>query len=253
MRKFFLILLSALACLSCSTRTKAPLIGISAGISERGTHTVPDTYVAAIRLAGGVPVILPALTDSALVEDLVARLDGLLFSGGADVDPARYGEEILPDAGVEINERRDTSELLYARAALRSGKEILGICRGAQLLNVAAGGSLYQDLPSQHPGPVAHRQEEPDGVPTHAIACEKGGFLFDLYGQDSLYVNSFHHEAVKVLASVFTVAAVAPDGIVEAYQGPHVLAVQFHPEKQLAAGDDSWLPLFRAFVVRCRR
>lgn len=253
MRKIFPAALLLLLCLAAPARGKAPLVGISAGFSRGGSHTVPDTYVAAVRKAGGEPVILPALTDSAAVEALVARLDGVLFTGGEDVDPARYGESILPDAGVSVNARRDTSDLLYARIALRRRKAILGICRGAQLLNVAAGGSLYQDLPSQHPSPIAHRQDAPDGDPSHFILCDRKAFLYQIYGLDTLAVNSFHHQAVKVLAPSFTVAAVAPDGIVEAYWNRRVLAVQFHPEKMLAAGDDDWLPLFRAFIDRCRR
>ena len=252
-RKLCLAILLAFLCLALPARRKAPLVGVSAGISRGGSHIVPNTYVDAVRKAGGEPVILPVLTDSAAVEALVARLDGLLFTGGEDVDPARYGEAVLPDAGVSVNARRDTSDLLYARIALRRRKAVLGICRGAQLLNVAAGGSLYQDLPLQHPGPVAHRQDAPDGEPSHPVLCDRDAFLYQIYGLDTLAVNSFHHQAVKVLAPSFTVAAVAPDGIVEAYWNRRVLAVQFHPEKMLSAGDEGWLPLFRAFIARCRR
>ena len=251
-RKLCLAILLAFLCLALPARGKAPLVGISAGFSRGGSHTVPDTYVEAVRKAGGIPVIIPVLTDSAAVEAVLARLDGVLFTGGDDIHPARYGEAILPGAGVEIEARRDTSDLLYARAALRRHKTVLAICRGAQLMNVAAGGSLYQDLPSQHPGPVAHRQTAPDGAPSHLVYCDEGGFLRDIYGLDTLAVNSFHHQAVKVLAPIYTRVAVAEDGIVEAFSNRWVLAVQFHPEKMLAAGDEDWLPLFRAFIARCR-
>lgn len=253
MRKITTILLLLVLSLSVSARGKAPLVGISSGFTKGGSNLVPSTYVNAVRQAGGIPVILPVLTDSAAVAAVVARLDGMLFSGGEDFNPARYGEVPIPEAGVEVNEIRDTSDLLYARAGLRARKQILGICRGAQLLNVAAGGTLYQDLPLQHPGPFTHRQETPPVEPAHFILCDKGAFLYGLYGLDTLAVNSFHHQAVKDLSPVFQRVAVAPDGIVEAFGNDRVMAVQFHPEKSLAGGDESWLPLFRLFIRRCRR
>lgn len=252
MRKTVFSFLLLLLCLSLSARGRAPLIGISASLTRSGGSTLSATYSDAVRKAGGIPVILPVLTDSALVSQVVARMDGLLFSGGEDFDPARYGEAVIPEAGVDISPVRDTSDLLYARAGLRARKPILGICRGAQLLNVAAGGTLYQDLPLQHPGPVTHRQTAPPDQPGHLVICPRNSFLYGLYGLDTLAVNSFHHQAVKDLAPRYRVAAVAEDGIVEAFECSGVWAVQFHPEKAIAAGDENWLPFFRAFVARCR-
>ena len=253
MRKTLLLLLFLSLAPTLSARGRAPLVGVSAGASRSRSSSAPAAYVDAVRKAGGIPVILPVLTDSAAVSAVVARVDGILFIGGEDFDPARYGEAVIPDAGVDINAVRDTSDLLYARAGLRTGRMLFGICRGAQLLNVAAGGTLYQDLSLQRPGPVAHRQQAPDGEPSHLISCDRDGFLYAIYRLDTLAVNSFHHQAVKDLAPRFRCDAVATDGVVEAFGNARVMAVQFHPEKMLAAGDENWVPLFRSFVDRCRR
>ena len=244
-RKLCLAILLAFLCLALPARRKAPLVGVSAGISRGGSHIVPNTYVDAVRKAGGIPVIMPVLTDSAAVEAVLARLDGVLFTGGDDIHPARYGEAILPGAGVEIEARRDTSDLLYARAALRRHKTVLAICRGAQLRNVALGGSLYQDLPAQVEGVLPHRDT------THMIGVEKGSVLFDLFGSDSLLVNTFHHQAVKDVAPGSRVTARSSDGVVEAFENANVVAVQFHPERMFQA-DPSWLGLFRYLVDKAR-
>ena len=145
---------------------------------------------------------------------------------------------------VEIDSVRDRSDSLLARAALACGKPVLAICRGSQLMNVILGGSLYQDLPSQFSGSVAHSGK------THKIALEEGSVLAGLYGTDSLTVNSMHHQAVKDPAPGIRITARSADGIVEAWETPQIVAVQFHPEKMLAAGDSAWLPLFKAFVSR---
>ena len=135
------------ACTSRHEAAEAPLIGISCGISAAGVNTLHDSYVQAIACAGGIPVIVPVLTDSAAVASVLEHLDGIVFSGGEDFDPALYGEEIIPDAGVSINAIRDTSDLLYARGALAASIPVLGICRGCQLMNVAAGGTPIVSRP----------------------------------------------------------------------------------------------------------
>jgi len=190
-----------------------------------------------------VPVILPTVQTAAQAEELLSRLDGIVFSGGEDVSPAYYGETKL-NSTVECDSIRDLSDSLLARAALRSGKPVLAICRGSQLMNVMLGGSLYQDIPSQRPDAVVHADT------THLVGLEPGSLLYRLYGPDSLKVNSFHHQAVKAEAPGITVVARAADGIVEAWETPQVTAVQFHPEKMLAAGDDSWLAFFEAWLEK---
>ena len=228
---------------SCS-KQDAPLIGISCGRTSTGAATLATNYTDAIAKAGGIPVVLPIIDDPALAETLLAKVDGIVFSGGPDLDPAEYGEEVLNET-VSIDAVRDRSDLLLARAALASGKPVLAICRGEQLMNVVLGGSLYQDLPAQVEGVLPHSDT------THMIGVEKGSVLFDLFGLDSLMVNTFHHQAVKDVAPGSRVTARSSDGVVEAYENANVLAVQFHPERMFQA-DPSWLALFRYLVDKAR-
>ena len=186
-------------------------------------------------------MVIPTVSDEAQAAAVMESVEGIVFSGGEDVNPAWYGEEVWNET-VEIDFVRDRSDSLLARAALACGKPVLAICRGSQLMNVILGGSLYQDLPTQHPGVVAHSGAG------HKIGIEEGSVLARVYGLDSLTVNSFHHQAVKEPAPGIRVTARAADGIVVAWETPQIIAVQFHPEKMLAAGDSTWLPLFRAFV-----
>ena len=235
----FLILMTSIC--SCSKQA-APLIGISCGRTSTGAATLSTNYTDAIAKAGGIPVVLPIIDDPALAESILAKLDGIVFSGGPDLDPAEFGEEILNET-VSIDAVRDRSDLLLARAALASGKPVLAICRGEQLMNVVLGGSLYQDIPTQVDTTVQHA-----GGAWHRIGVEKGSVLYELFGQDSLTVNSFHHQAVKKVAPGVRVTAYSPNGIVEAYEyGDRLIAFQFHPEG-MARTDDTWLAPFRYFL-----
>ena len=242
-RTILLILALMTSICSCS-KQDAPLIGISCGRTSTGAATLATNYTDAIAKAGGIPVVLPIIDDPALAESLLAKVDGIVFSGGPDLDPVEYGEEILNET-VSIDAVRDRSDLLLARAALASGKPVLAICRGEQLMNVVLGGSLYQDLPAQVEGVLPHSDT------THMIGVEKGSVLFDLFGSESLLVNTFHHQAVKDVAPGSRVTARSSDGVVEAYENANVLAVQFHPERMFQA-DPSWLALFRYLVDKAR-
>ena len=231
---------AALAIAACSPRTV--LIGISSGRSAAGTVTLSKNYTEAVVRAGGAAVVLPTVRTREEADAVVKRMDGIIFSGGEDINPAWYGEDIL-NGTVEVNSARDRSDSLLARAALESGKRILGICRGEQLMNVVLGGSLYQDIPTQVDTLVKH-----GGGAWHRIGVEKGSVLYDLFGQDSLTVNSFHHQAVKKAAPGIRVTAYADNGIVEAYEyGDRLIAFQFHPEG-MARTDDTWLAPFRYFI-----
>ena len=243
--KLFVILclLGIMSLCSCSKQA-APLIGISCGRSSTGAVNLSSAYTDAIARAGGIPVVLPIIDDPALAENLLDRLAGVVFSGGPDLDPAEFGEEILNET-VSIDAVRDRSDLLFARAALASGKPVLAICRGEQLMNVVLGGTLYQDIPTQVDTVVKHSGFD------HRIGVEKGSVLYDLFGQDSLTVNSSHHQAVKDPAPGIRITAHASDGIVEAYEYENVLAVQFHPERMVQT-DASWLALFKHFVDSTR-
>ena len=234
---FFLTVLALVA--SCH---RTPLIGISCGRTSSGAASLSTNYTEAVARAGGIPVIFPTVADSALAAALVKKVDGVIFSGGPDLDPSYYGETFW-NATVEVDTLRDVSDLMLMRAALAAKKPIMCICRGEQLMNVVLGGSLYQDLPTQVDTLVKH-----GGGTWHRIGVEKGSVLYTLFGQDSLTVNSFHHQAVKQVAPGIRVTAHADNGIVEAYEyGDRLIAFQFHPEG-MARTDDTWLAPFRYFV-----
>ena len=221
---------------------RAPLIGISCGRSSAGAATLSANYTEAVARAGGIPVIFPTVADSALAAALVRKVDGVIFSGGPDLDPSYYGETIWNET-VQVDTLRDVSDLMLMRAALAARKPAMCICRGEQLMNVVLGGSLYQDLPTQVDTLVKH-----GGGTWHRIGVEKGSVLYGLFGQDSLTVKSFHHQAVKKVAPGIRVTAHADNGIVEAYEyGDRLIAFQFHPEG-MARTDDTWLAPFRYFV-----
>lgn len=242
MKRFLLPLFLLLIC-ACST-PKAPLIGVTGSRSDSGSSLLSTNYTEAVSKAGGVPVILPAVATQAEAEALLARLDGIVFSGGKDVNPAWYGEEILNET-VVVDTVRDHSDSLLAVAALGSGKPILAICRGEQLINVILGGSLYQDIPSQISSNLVH-----GGGNMHKIGLEEGSVLARIFGPDSLIVNSFHHQGIKEAAPGIRITARSADGFAEAYETDRVFAVQFHPEKLLQC-DDRWLPFFAYFIDRC--
>ena len=265
-----LLLAFALIVTGCATMRPAaermiadrPLIGISCGGSETMT-TLKTTYSDAVRLAGGIPVLVPVVRDSAVIDALVRKLDGVILSGGEDIDPLYFGEEHLPELGT-VNAPRDTFDVLLIRIALRQEKPLLGICRGEQVLNVVLGGTLYQDIPSQIPSSqLHHRQEEPSTVATQTITIEPGSRLAGILGVTEIGVNSHHHQAVKDLAPGLVVTARAADGVVEAYEGiptaldpygkplqDRILAVQFHPEAFTQAGDPTFLKIFQDLVAR---
>lgn len=242
MKRLTVLCLLCAAALACSPAA-VPLVGITCSRSRSGSTVLPTTYSDAVSKAGGVPLVIPTVSSMEQAAAVVAAVDGIVFSGGEDVNPTWYGEEVLNET-VEIDFVRDRSDSLLARAALAAGKPVLAICRGSQLMNVIMGGSLWQDLPSQLG--ISHSDV------VHNISVEPGSFLARIYGSDSLKVNSMHHQAVKDVTPGITVVARSADGVVEAWETPQVWAVQFHPEKMLASGDDRWLPLFEAFTAVCK-
>ena len=229
--------------------TGKPLIGISSCL-DNGRSFVPATYSDAIVKAGGIPVPLPTAGTAEQAREALVMMDGVLFTGGEDIAPAWYGEEIL-NSTVESNPQRDTSDMLLAGEALRRGMPVLGICRGCQMLNVAMGGTLYQDIPTQKRSRIVHRQTEDD--PMHTVRLSPASRLYDLLGTRKIETNSYHHQCVKAPAPGLRITAKATDGIVEGYEAPNVLGVQFHPEKHIAAGDDTFLVLFKDFVESAKK
>lgn len=240
-----LLLLSSICLAGCvSNPGSTPLIGISPNGSAANYNDNSPMFTSVFK-AGGAPLMLPMVRTESEAETVIAKIDGLIMVGGEDVHPSYYGEEVWNET-VEVNGFRDTSDFLIIKAARKKGIPILGICRGEQILNVALGGSLYQDLPSQHGEHVA------EGVHEHMLFIEKGSRLHKLLGTDSIQVNTWHHQAVKVPAEGMTVTAHAHDGIIEAYEGDGIFAIQFHPEKNIAEGDYRFLPIFQDFVRQAR-
>ena len=239
-----------------------PLIGVSTSELRPGElatlrrHGEPPhaemalgiTYVRAVEAAGGVPVVMPPLGLDE-VPDLVARLDGLVLSGGPDLSPAAYDAKPHPDLGM-TEPALDAFEYAMVAEALRHGMPILGICRGAQAVNVALGGSLHQHLPEVVGDAIGHRQSQDGRRPTHAEEVVPGSLQAELLGGGPLAVNSFHHQAVDRLGNGLRVSARAPDGTIEAIEDrsrPFLLAVQWHAE---TLGDsEQRRPLFEGLVA----
>lgn len=208
-------------------------------------------YLDGIREAGGLGVMLPLETDPAALGELLSRFDGVLLTGGHDVSPALYGEE--PLSGVETCPARDQMDLAMIRLALAAGLPLLGICRGIQLLNVALGGTLWQDLPTQHPSPIGHHMDPPYNRVAHQVRILPNTPLREVTGRDDLGVNSYHHQAVRQLAPALSPMAMAPDGIVEAAWAPNqrfCWGVQWHPEFSHMV-DASSRAILHAFVEAC--
>jgi putative glutamine amidotransferase len=206
-------------------------------------------YSQAVLNAGGAPVIIPAEQDRASLERILAAAQGIILSGGPDLNPRSYGEEPLPGLG-EVDEALDRMELAAARLAIETDIPLLAICRGIQVLNVALGGSLYQDIPTQRPESICHNPKADKGVNTHRVLIEKGCRLRQMMGKSAIWVNSKHHQAIKGLGAGLVPAARASDGVLEAVELPakrFVLGVQWHPEGTWR--DDPWSKkIFQAFV-----
>ncbi|MEJ2734288.1 MAG: gamma-glutamyl-gamma-aminobutyrate hydrolase family protein [Anaerolineae bacterium] len=239
-----------------------PTIGITCSTFQRDQGQRPPntgqnrSYVDAVIRAGAAPLLIPNVTDRTLLRTLYDLLDGLLLSGGGDIDPGYYGESRHRACGIPDPER-DETELALIRWAIEEGKPLLAICRGIQVLNVALGGTLYQDLQAQ--APEAERHNWSPGYArdyvAHSVSIGPQTRLRRIVGADPLPVNSFHHQAIKDVAPGLTVTARAPDRIIEAVEGEghtFVVGVQWHPEG-LAREDTRAQNLFDVLVNACRR
>jgi putative glutamine amidotransferase len=235
-----------------------PLIGVTMSGTPDGAQAdapprawLNDAYLRAVQRWGGIPVLLPPQLEREALDALWARLDGILLTGGGDIDPARFGEERHPTlAGV--SDARDRLEIEVTERAVHERRPVLAICRGIQVLNVALGGSLYQDIASETGSPIAHGQTEPRDRPTHPVkVMGEGTRLGATLGAPEIEVNSLHHQAIKRLGRGLRDVAWAPDGIIEGVEIPDtsafVLGVQWHPE-ELVAHDPAARNLFRTLV-----
>lgn len=236
-----------------------PLIGISCSMGQaiyslhqdnvpQLQHRLGDSYVKAVTQAGGVPVLLPNNADISTVEEIAAGLDGFLLSGGGDVDPAIFGQRATAQLGT-VTPRRDEFELALARYLINeTDKPVLGICRGIQVMNVAMGGTLYIDLPSE--GKLCHSMSMyPRNIRTHDIKLVADSRMEQIMGVSGR-VNSFHHQAIHKVADCFAVSAWScDDNVIEAVELPgdrFVLGVQWHPEELTEFPEAQ--NLFRCFV-----
>ena len=264
-----------------------PRIGITSwhhGDEEERWEAVLDAYTRAVLEVGGLPVILPiaimepvlsrvegpvlspepsrrieacaepSRSGPALIEEYLEVIDGLIMTGGVDIHPSFYGQIVLERCG-EIDEERDRFEVELIHAARGRDLPFLGICRGLQVLNVALGGTLYQDLSYRQGTDPAHMSpRERRGEPAHGVAITPGSRLADILGPRDMPVTSTHHQIIRDLAPDLVVSAAAPDGVIEAVEGPgrFLLAVQWHPER-MARRHPEQLALFRALVERAKR
>lgn len=251
-----------------------PVIGITGNFGEKGCE-LAEGYFESVLRAGGTPVVLPPTADPDALVTMLDRIDGILLSGGADLNPLFVGEEPTPALG-GINSRRDLPELLLIRLAYDRQLPMLGICRGIQMLAAALDGSVWQDLATEFPktvecspsslnphpsslnvvdGGIAaplpllkHSQDLDRAVPSHTVTIAERSLLRSIMGTETLAVNSFHHQAVRVPGPHFRISATAPDGVIEAIESTEhksILGVQWHPECFCLSGDESMLPLFR--------
>jgi len=246
-------------------RNSTPLIGITPGLcalaSNRSktkrepTLLLEERYCAAIEKAGGVPLVLSLAASRSAIRRLMSRLDGLVVSGGNfDIHPSYYREKPLRALG-EIQPRRTEFELAMIGVALERDCPVLGICGGAQAINVALGGSLYQDIATQLPNALEHQQAAKKASGGHAIRIQPGTLLHRIVRREYLEVNTTHHQSIKRLGKGLVINAMAEDGLIEGVESlghSFVLGVQWHPEamhRKLVAQQS----IFRSFVASCRQ
>jgi putative glutamine amidotransferase len=216
-------------------------------------HDVKEAFIK----LGAIPLIIAFPDDVSkvdqLAQDYVQLIDGLMLPGGPDVDPTFYGEEPHPKIGMTLYQK-DRFEIALIKAALAADKPIFGICRGIQIMNVAMGGTLYQDLESQYPElKIQHPQATLGQFATHHVELTADSKLAKLYGQSTIKVNSRHHQAVKAVGKGLKVTAVAPDGVVEGMESTDTdlfLGVQWHPENMWQQEDPQQLVVFQDFLDR---
>ena len=245
--------------------SRLPVIGITADSSgceqtgckpsREGLYSLASRYCDAIENAGGLPIIIPHLRSRIQIGRLLGRIDGLLISGGGfDIDPAYYSEQRMAKLG-KINPQRTFTELESIAFGLDRDLPMLGICGGAQAINVALGGSLYQDIATQLPAAQRHQQEERSDSHGHVVEVSRGTLLYKICGRRRLKVNTTHHQAIRDIGEGLSINAIAPDGVIEGIESKNrsfVLGLQWHPEV-LAQREVSQRQIFSFFVSACKR
>jgi putative glutamine amidotransferase len=245
----------------------APLILVTPSTEEKGAEfydyslSLSQTYLDAITVAGGLPVVLPCAPSPKLVAEYVRRCDGVMITGGDDIQPEMY----YPDVPAELRKTvgrndpvRDLLETLVVKESFAQQKPLLAICRGHQIMNIALGGTLLVDIPSQMKTPINHSRLKHKDKPVHEVRLEPNSLIRHIFDRNTIAVNSSHHQAIDKLAKPFRVTGQAPDGVIEAVElrpedaglMPYLLGVQFHPER-LIRGYPEYIELFRSFTEAC--
>lgn len=234
--------------------TKKPIIGVMPLVDdEKDSLWMVPGYLKGLEQAGGIPFIFPLTSYKEDIEVLMEKVDGILLTGGHDVSPSLYHQNVL--FPVETSKERDEMESMVLEIALKSDKSVLGICRGIQFLNAYLGGTLYQDLPHQYVTCIDHHQSPPYDVSQHTVDIIKGTPLYELLDCDSLAVNSYHHQAIYELSEQLKPMAISSDGLIESVYKPDssfVWAVQWHPEFNYNVEKSSRL-IFSAFIESMKK
>lgn len=230
------------------------IIGITIDTADDRSLSTPGAYMTAVERSGGVPVIIPYCENDETIKSIVDVCDGFVFSGGADIAPARYGEEAVAECG-RAELLRDELELRLFDEIVKAKKPLLAICRGCQFINVALGGTLWQDIPSQLSREIIHTQAEPKFAHSHFVNVKEGSFLHDMMGVGRIRANSFHHQAIKALGDGLEVVATADDGVIEAvyYTGDqYIRGYQWHPER-ICEIDEYHQRIFDELIMYCKK
>lgn len=235
------------------------IIGILANVEEKEflpnsymkQYSLNSSYVEAVRKSGGLPIILP-IANNENIEEYISLIDGLLLVGGRDVNPILYNEELTDKTRPVIFEK-DKSDILYVKEMLKQNKPILGICRGMQIINVALGGSLCQDLNMCGLDNNEHFKLKQPYDEIHLVEIKENTILHNLFGNE-IKVNSIHHQSVKKLGQDLIISAHAKDGTIEAIESKNenILAIQWHPELLIKGGNSEMLIIFKEFINRTK-
>ncbi|WP_078548839.1 gamma-glutamyl-gamma-aminobutyrate hydrolase family protein [Litchfieldia alkalitelluris] len=237
-------------------KNKKPVIGIT-GAYVNHNHYMEGVYVhhdyhKSIAANGGIPIVLPYINENLSIES-AELCDGIILSGGEDVDPQFYGQDPHPNLGATIPER-DIAEMALVHYAINNNIPLLAICRGVQILNVALGGTLIQDIPAQWANPIKHTQIVERKRDTHFIRIDKDSYLYSIIGEETVRVNSLHHQAIDKLSPHLKTVATASDGMIEAVEliesNTFTIGVQWHPES-MSSHNQKMNKLFNHFVENC--
>ncbi|MRH41451.1 gamma-glutamyl-gamma-aminobutyrate hydrolase family protein [Aquibacillus halophilus] len=235
-----------------------PIIGITSSIVTHNnipSYNLHEKHIRAVVRAGGVPIIIPTGTQE-LTEVWVNACKGIILSSGEDVDPSSYGSNPSPKIQ-KTNKNRDLTEIGLVQNAQKQNKPVMGLCRGATMLNVALGGTVIQDIVTNNPNAINHNQKADRSEPTHDVQIDATSRLYQIFRTSNIRVNSMHHQAIGRISSDLRKVAVAPDGSIEAVESidktsPLLIGVQWHPE-EMASVDPIMQRLFDVFIKECEK